>query len=1569
MSSKTFEYRFTKYRLNQGQPFRSYTYTSYAISLRPKLYFTCQEDSPNYGLLGDIPSPTAITWAANATDGELSILGLQHPIVDLLGDANSWGVYPDAYSIDKKRLTISLWFQTDNDGVSRSTDTEVVFNIGHNTNTQFRVTVTGNDTLNVIYGGTTIYTQAGLIETGETYGLTFVYDDTDWYLYLNGLQIADGTGLALVTATTNGFIAFGTVVNTSANQLLPASHIRLSGHIEGVGIYEHVMDSAMVLRLAKLGLSGSYYSPYTDLDTVPLLTRNTEKDFSDFVTTLAPVHWYRLHETSGTTADDVGAQNVDGTYTGSTVTVTGPLEPSNGTSRGRALYGDAGLKMVSNSRLFPHITLGNQTNGFSISFYTAQGANFSRNNDVLFSWVSRSGSSSWGMFAYIKRGAITFEIWNQFGLAGSITVPSVHLPDVAGASSVTRNTWALYTFTLSPSGVLRAHVNDTLDVTAPVTCPGATGIRVGNDVFTLGHIGPVYDTNPEHFYSEVMMFDKTLTTDQVRELYYTGKFGKSYGRYVIADGASSTDIVGYEVSSDPVPSLVDPVDITEFCGETFNIERAIDQLVSTGSIDIVDNASNRIETVVKPNDVIVIERRTDTLERNDSSGWQTVATMLVEGTTTDSVDASGNTNKTMTLKSFGKVLGFDLGVSIDIEPDRFTLKKVPAELVTTAPDAYEFQVPRPESPGEYFYNFAPTPTPRLRISNLRNLVKYGTDPVENFAANDLPPEIVVKSAENSIQFAGNRGIIRIDRDYYEDTLWPGVGLGDPDPDGGLRVDADRYCTPEDELRTFIIGVGVISDQWAVQIDNPLKKRVGRTMFITSGSCRQSVYKLFPLYPEQQVLSWMSFETAGETGSNVVWGDITNPGGSAFANDGEPDKVLTIDNLSAYTAEGVASGFTNYLTVTSPKDVPSLEYNVIRGVEVRVRRWAYVEQNAGQWRFTKWANNSGVNDNEIRLTMNGVAVGDNKAITSKTVSALDYSTSIVMEEVVYGGDNDLWGLASLAPHELPSLGVRLRAAFGGAATNFRAGVESIEIRFYVEPIEGSEQWHIITDYNGSPINPEYDNLDIGTEVLVGNANRVERVLMLLGLIAGFQVQDSSRPLYLNIQDLPSEYNIIVPPVRAEWQDRMSIMDLMTEIRQFALPNYLSLPTRTGGILFKEFIQADSPSKILEHVQEVAGDSSDLNIYTRTVTEGEGGDSVNLGIDAAVRAVKLNNWAVEGSTNTGTGINSTEGFTYAPTDSNYATMNARLSQVFDNSQRTPILVSGGWNDVNSIGVLWAKSGKDCFPYAMEDETLFMADLGRNVASGREFLIEAIEVTAWNTFGLEVETIPQQMSIDYMTEEDYAKVMGTLPPPTPDQTWADLADSYFPPADSWAWQPLIDQSRVNLNEQTTWESTDFEPARSTKFRFVRVRIHQASYYDGKGVASDRGSRISISDMKFWTSRKIIATATLGSTPPYNLGSHKEAFGRLWLRTYIYEQNPIVENYDQALAFAEKNLVEQVQDFLPRSITTTDVEIEPGQTVQYRDFRTNEVVVMLVRVQNDRPTSTFLLGVDYRLNSEALS
>jgi hypothetical protein len=156
MSSKTFEYRFTKYRLNQGQPFRSYTYTSYAISLRPKLYFTCQEDSPNYGLLGDIPSPTTITWASNATDGDLSILGLQHPIVDLVGDANSWGVYPDAYSIDKKRLTISLWFQTDNDGVSRSTDTEVVFNIGHNTNTQFRVTVTGNDTLNVIYGGTTI---------------------------------------------------------------------------------------------------------------------------------------------------------------------------------------------------------------------------------------------------------------------------------------------------------------------------------------------------------------------------------------------------------------------------------------------------------------------------------------------------------------------------------------------------------------------------------------------------------------------------------------------------------------------------------------------------------------------------------------------------------------------------------------------------------------------------------------------------------------------------------------------------------------------------------------------------------------------------------------------------------------------------------------------------------------------------------------------------------------------------------------------------------------------------------------------------------------------------------------------------------------------------------------------------------------------------------------------------------------------------------------------------------------------------------------------------------------------
>lgn len=1569
MPSKTFEYKFTKYRLNWGQPFLSYTYADFAISLRPSLFFTCKGESPNLGLLGDIPAPTEVTWASNATEGDLSILGLQYPIIDFVGDANSWGVFPDAYSLDQKRTTVSCWFQTDNDGVSRSTDSEVVLNIGHDTYTQFRVTISGNDTLNVIYGNSTIFTQAGLIETGEVYGLTFVYDDTDWYLYLNGLLIGEGTGLALATSTTNGFVAFGTVVNTSANQLLPASHIRLAGHLEGVAVYHHVMDSATVLRLARLGLSGSYYSPLTDLDTIPLLTRNTEKDFSNFVTTLEPVHWYRLHETSGTTADDAGAQNVDGTYSGGTVTVTGPLEPTNGTSRGRALYGDAGLKMTSNSRLFPHITLGNQTSGFSISFYTAQGSNFSRNRDVLFSWVSRDGVNSWGMFAYIRRGEITFEIWNQFGLAGSITVPAVHLPDVASASAMTRNTWALYTFTVSTDGKLRAHVNDTLDVAPPVTCQGATGIRVGNGVFTLGHIGPVYDTNPEHFYSEMLMFDKTLTTDQVRELYYTGKFGKSYSRYVIADGSASTDIIGYEVSSDPVPSLVDPVDITEFCGENFSVEQAIDQLVSTASISIVDDAATRLESVVKPNDVVVIERRTNTLERDAESAWETLATMLVEGTNADTADTNGNRNKTVTLKSFGKILGFDLGISVDIEPDRFSLKKVPMELTATAPDAYEFQVPRPESPGEYYYNFAPTPTPRLRISNLQNLVKYATDPPETFGTNDLPAEIVVKSAESSIQFAGNRGVVRIDRDYYEDVFWPGVGLGDPNPDGGVKVDADRYCTPEDELRTSIIAVGVINNQWAVQIDNPLKKRVGRTMFITSGGCRQSVYKLYPLYPEQQVLSWLQFETAGETGSDVAWGDATNPGGDAFANDGEPDKVLVMDNLSAYTAEGVASGFTNYLTVTTPANVPDLSYNVIRGVEVRVRRWAYVQQSAGVWRFTKWASNSGVNDNEIRLTMNGVAVGNNKAVTTKTVTSQDYSTSIVMEEVVYGGDNDLWGMASLAPHELPSLGVRLRAAFGGASTDFRAGVESIEIRFYVEPIEGSEQWHLITDYNDAPVNPEHDQIAIGTEVLVGNANRVEQVLMLLGLLAGFQVQDSSRPLYLDIQNLPSEFNIIVPPLRVDWEDRMSIMDMMTEIRQFALPNYLPRPTATGGIQFKEFIQSDSPSKILEHVQEVAGDSSDLNIYTRVVVEGEGGDSINLGLDSAVRAVKLNNWAVTGSTTTGTGINSTEGQTYAPTDANYAIMNARLAQIFDNSQRTPILVTGGWNDVNSIGVLWAKSGKDCFPYAMEDEILFCVDLGRNVASGREYLIEAISVTAWNTFGIEVETTPQQISLDYMTEEDYAKVMGVYPPVTPDQDWANLADSYFPPADSWAWKPLIDQSKVELNEQTTWEASDFETTRPSKFRFVRVRVHQASYYDGKGVAADRGARISLSDMKFWTSRKIIASATLGATAPYNLGSHKEAYGRLRSRQYFYEQNPIIDSYEAGLEFAKKNLTEQVQEFLPRTITTSDTGIQAGDTVQFRDFRTNETVVMLVRVATVGPTSTTLLGVDYRLNSEALS
>lgn len=1561
MAERISEYRFTAYDLNWGQPFGSYTYDGLSISLLPSLYLAGDQANLNYGTSGGFP-PVAASWNSGTTFEGASLLSLPRTIGEF--DGSHYAVYNADIHIDPTASTVAFWVSSERDSLSRSTNSEVLLDVGVNGDNEIRFVLIGAGQLRVIYDGTTLTTLTETFAAGSTHFIAFSQKDGTWTLYVDGVAVDDGTGLAALTTATNSRLGMGTVVNSSGVESLPANHIRLQGRLEGVAIYPHKMDAATITRLHLSGRSGSYYSPLIDQDTIPQSVVAVERDFTEFVNSLAPSHWYRLHETSGTVAIDSGVDPVNGTYSGGLITVEGPLEPSNGTSRGKALYGDAGTKMTSGGRLFPSLTALGNTGGFTLSFYTVQGSNFSRRVDDMFSWWS-IGPDPFGIIVQIKRNVVTFTKYNQFG-RWSISVPDTYLPQ-RESGPVSRTDWALYTLTIDESGLMRVHVNDTLDVAPPVQSVGS-GIRIGptSTVFTIGHVAGGGDTNPEHFYSEMMLWPTTLTTDQIKSLYYVGRFGKNYARYIESDGAASDSILGYEVSEDPLPSLLNPRDITSYVTGNFSVEHAIDQVVSTGSLEVADSAAASIRSLVKANDVIVIERRDHSLDRRTVSDWQTVATMLVEGIPQDSSAADGTRSRSLILKSTTKALSFDAGIEADVEPDVFTLRKATCSLIQATSEAYVFGVERPEEPGTYFYNYKPYPTPRLRVSAFQNLSKHASDPPESWGPGELPSEVIVKSAQSAIQVVVGQGQVRIDADYYGDALAAGVGLGDPNHTvGGVKIDIDRYCVPEDEFESRIIAHGLVDGKWCVQISNPLERPVARTIFVQSGNTRSPIYKLYPLYEPGKTSTWLNFTNVTQTGSDIAWGDTTGvPTNPAFSGDGQPDKALSRDNLSAYTVEATSSSFTNYLTFDG-LDVNIEETRVIRGIEVRVRRWAYVPYGTG-FAYSPWGQ-SYCNDNVMQLTIDGTAVGDNKAITGRTLTATDFRYDApLIEDVIFGGDNDLWGLSDVSAASLQGLGVRIRAAFG-IVPNARAAIESVQIRFYTEPKKGSEEWHQVADWNDAPINPAYENLDVNTLITVGNSNRVEKVLMLLGLLGGFQTADPNRPLYLDITNLPSAYNLVVPPFRTRYDDRTTISELMAESLKYAFPNYLMRPTRTGGLEIRQFIQGASPDYVLTTVQESSADSSDTNIYTKVRVEGEGGDSVNLCSVAAVRAYKHTNWATTGSTPTGTGEQSAAGRSYGETDSDQLAMNTILKQMFDSSQRTPQLSGGGWTIYNNLGVIWAMSGPKVEPYSMEDEDLFAIDLGRNVSAGKEYLVSALQFTSWNTYKDESDsTIPLQISVYYMTENDYARVMGYFPSDFPDQADADKAVSYFPPADSWAWQVLIDQAQLQADQQTTFEASEFETARETKMRFIKVRVHQAHYYDGKGVKDDRRARISLSDMKVWTSRKIVATATLGKTDPFSLGTHKEALGRLRLRTISYGFNPLVQDYETGRTVAVQQLTELVQEFLPRSVITGDFGPTAGDVVRFTDYRTQVVVDMLTRAAVETNTGTSLVGVDYRLTSE---
>lgn len=780
---------------------------------------------------------------------------------------------------------------------------------------------------------------------------------------------------------------------------------------------------------------------------------------------------------------------------------------------------------------------------------------------------------------------------------------------------------------------------------------------------------------------------------------------------------------------------------------------------------------------------------------------------------------------------------------------------------------------------------------------------------------------------------------------------------------------------------FGVAVGVPTD--------PPLSTAARTVFVKSGVAKGRVYHAYPKSVGASGVApgggGFAAAAAATTGS-LVWGTVagvTKP--STLAANGAA--VATFDGAGAPSAAidgGDGSAFAG--PSSGPADTKMLVFSglpttgftdvdeEVTGLEVRVKRWALIysrafTQDSYDGLFVDWDANGLVAEKVVQWELDGQAIGANKADATRTAAPGVYTTpnpqvmylGAADNLKVFGGPGDVWSIGTLRVRDLATLKLRLQAqVLADSFTPCWAGVREVEVRVWTKQSGNYSQVFTLTDLNGYPVNPLYEGLAVGDAVQIGHANRPEDVLRLIAYRDGMQEANPDLPLHLSVEPNPRQYQAIMQALPLSLDNEAYGLDLIREeVLQSATPNYKILSLPTGRTVAKPTEQKSTPDWVIDGVIDQSQNSGSRNVFTGVVFVSEGGESINLARSSAVRAVKMDGWATSDSTSTGRGIESRSGLAYARTDEGYAAAHARLLQLIDGSSRTPVLDGGGWDDYNSIGVLWAASGSKVEPYTWEDTTLFMLDLG-NWGSDDPH-IEAIHGTHIQTYP-DKAGVPMVLTVWSMDSLGALRATGAYPPPTANQAWADKAVSYFPDDSSVQWRLLVD--KVPLDSGNFQIEADlFEQTAPVRTRFLKVVMHQGHYHDGDGDRNRRRIRAGMSEIRVYGSRRIVASATLGTADGLNTGSHKKLRGMLGLRRGFIEPNYLVSSYQNGQDFARSQLDELYREFAPSVFQIAETGVIPGETAQVFDVTyAARRTVYVEDVQLTSEGTVVMTGTDYQ-------
>jgi hypothetical protein len=238
------------------------------------------------------------------------------------------------------------------------------------------------------------------------------------------------------------------------------------------------------------------------------ITLRHKPGYADYVLSLNPVSYWRLGETSGTTATDLGSGGNHGTYGGAyTLGVAGaPAADSNGAA---TFYGTTGAVTIGNVLPFE------RTDSFTISAWFKTGTTGKK----LFAKMNNSGSGYRGYSISVETGDIYFDLVSNWGTTNAIEVKT---PLATYVNSAWHHLVVTYSGTSLASGV-SMYVDGSI-ITPTVLANNLTATIVDTTPLYIGTFAGGLNFNGS--IDDVAVYNYVLTATQASNLYKAGTSGK-----------------------------------------------------------------------------------------------------------------------------------------------------------------------------------------------------------------------------------------------------------------------------------------------------------------------------------------------------------------------------------------------------------------------------------------------------------------------------------------------------------------------------------------------------------------------------------------------------------------------------------------------------------------------------------------------------------------------------------------------------------------------------------------------------------------------------------------------------------------------------------------------------------------------------------------------------------------------------------------------------------------------------------------------------------------------------------